>query len=189
MGELACRAPWPGITRGVWNDPDRYLKTYWSKVSGVWVHGDWASRDSDGFWYLHGRSDDTLNIAGKRIGPAEFESIAVALPGVAGAAAVGIPDVVKGETVVLCVVATGVGPPDLREQVSAAVVGELGKAFKPNAVHLVDDLPRTRSAKTVRRAVRAALLGHDPGDLSTLENPESLRGLAQIRLPQEESPG
>ncbi|MDZ7679861.1 MAG: AMP-binding protein [Acidimicrobiales bacterium] len=175
----------PGMTRGVWNDPQRYLETYWSRIPGVWVHGDWASRDADGFWYLHGRSDDTLNIAGKRIGPAEFESVAVSVAGVVAAAAVGVPDPVEGESSVLCVVAGPNPPDDLVEQVSAAVVRELGKAFKPSAVHVVDDLPRTRSAKIVRRAVKAVLLGDDPGDVSTLENPESLGALPGSPSPEE----
>ena len=77
VGELVCKGPWPGMTRGLWGDPERYLDTYWHRFPGVWTHGDWASVDADGYWYLHGRSDDTLNIAGKRIGPAELESAAV----------------------------------------------------------------------------------------------------------------
>ena len=81
VGELVCRRPWPGMTRGVWGDPERYLDTYWRRFPGVWTHGDWASVDEDGYWYLHGRSDDTLNIAGKRIGPAELESAALAHDG------------------------------------------------------------------------------------------------------------
>src|SRR5207237_5615940 len=97
VGELVCRKPFPGMTRGFWRDPERYLETYWRRFPGVWTHGDWASVDEDGYWFLHGRSDDTLNIAGKRIGPAELESAAVAHPDVAEAAAVGIPHEVKGE--------------------------------------------------------------------------------------------
>jgi acetyl-CoA synthetase len=173
VGELVCKRPWPGMTRGVWHDPDRYLDTYWRRFPGVWTHGDWASIDEDGYWFLHGRSDDTLNIAGKRIGPAEIESAAVGHPAIAEAAAIGVPHDVKGEVSWLfCVLAPGAQAS--AEDVAAAVTGELGKAFAPDRVLFVSALPKTRSAKVVRRAVRARALGLDPGDLSTVENPESL---------------
>ncbi len=181
VGELAIEQPWPGMTRGFWGEPDRYLETYWSRVPGTWVHGDWASIDEDGFWYLHGRSDDTLNIAGKRIGPAEFESVAVARPDVVMAAAVGIPDEVKGEAVAIFVVpAPGADRDRLPGAVAEALAETLGKAFRPKAVVLVPDLPRTRSAKIMRRVVRSLALGDDPGDLSSLENPDSLAGIHPI---------
>ena len=98
VGELVCTRAWPGMTRGIWGDDERYLETYWRRFPGVWTHGDWASVDEDGYWFLHGRSDDTLNIAGKRIGPAELESAALDHPSVAEAAAIGVPHEVKGET-------------------------------------------------------------------------------------------
>ena len=177
VGELVCRRPWPGMTRGIWGDDERYLDAYWRRFPGVWTHGDWASVDGDGYWFLHGRSDDTLNIAGKRIGPAELESAAIASGIVAEAAAVGVPHAVKGEVAwIFCVAAPGTEPDDAR--VARAVTGALGKAFKPDRVVWVGALPKTRSAKIVRRAVRARALGHDPGDLSTLENPESLDEIA-----------
>ncbi len=173
VGELVCKRAWPGMTRGIWHDPDRYLETYWRRFPGVWIHGDWASIDEDGYWFLHGRSDDTLNIAGKRIGPSELESAAVGHPAVVEAAAVGIPHEVKGEVAWLyCVLAPGGQATEA--DVAIAVAGELGKAFAPDRVIFVSALPRTRSAKIVRRAVRARALGQDPGDLSTLENPEAL---------------
>ncbi len=183
VGELVCRKPWPSMTRGVWGDPDRYLEAYWSRWPGVWAHGDWASVDEDGYWYLHGRSDDTLNIAGKRIGPAEFESAAVGHPAVAEACAVGIPDEVKGEVAWLyCVLRPGFEPSDdLRGEVKAAVTGVLGKAFAPAQIAFVTALPKTRSAKIVRRAVRAAALGDDPGDTSALEDPDVLAQVADAR--------
>ncbi len=173
VGELVCRKPFPGMTRGFWGNPDRYLETYWRRFPGIWTHGDWASVDEDGYWFLHGRSDDTLNIAGKRIGPAEIESAAVAHPAVSEAAAVGVPHEVKGEVAWLfCVLSPGrsAGEDDVRALVSAA----LGKAFAPERVVFVPALPKTRSAKIVRRAVRATALGEDPGDMSSVENPESL---------------
>ena len=172
VGELVCRKPWPSMTRGVWGDPQRYLDTYWSRWPGIWVHGDWASVDEDGYWYLHGRSDDTLNIAGKRIGPAEFESAAVHCAGVAEACAIGVPDPLKGEVAwIFCVPLAGIeAGAELRDAVRAEVVHELGKAFAPAEVRFVTALPKTRTAKIVRRAVRAAALGEDLGDLSSIED-------------------
>jgi acetyl-CoA synthetase len=177
VGELVCRRPFPGMTRGFWRDPQRFIETYWSRWPGIWVHGDWASADADGFWFLHGRSDDTLNIAGKRVGPAELESAAVGHPAVREAAAVGVPHEVKGETawIFCCLLPDAEATPD---DVAEHVAGELGKAFKPDRVFFVEALPKTRSAKIVRRAVRATALGKDPGDLSSLENPESLDAIA-----------
>ena len=180
VGELVCRRPFPGMTRGFWNDPERYLDAYWRRIPGVWVHGDWASVDEDGYWFLHGRSDDTLNIAGKRIGPAELESVAVGHPAVVEAAAVGIPHRVKGEVAwIFCVPVADAEPgEELAAEVAARAAEELGKAFKPERILFVHALPKTRSAKIVRRAVRATALGEDPGDLSSVENPDSLDEIA-----------
>ena len=176
VGELVITDAWPAMTRGFWKEPQRYIDTYWSRFEDVWVHGDWASIDEDGFWYLHGRSDDTMNIAGKRIGPAEIESAAIELPEVMMAAAVGIPDPIKGEAIALYVVpAPGVDPSlGLIERVSDSVAEILGKAFRPKYVKIASDLPRTRSAKIMRRAVKALALGEELGDISSLENPASL---------------
>ncbi len=171
------------MTRGFWNDPERYLETYWSRIPGVWVHGDWALVDTDGFWYIHGRSDDTLKVAGKRVGPAEVESAAVAHPAVLEAAAVGVPNELKGEVIVLfCVLAPGASDDaDLRASVSARVVKELGKTLKPDVVVVVPSLPKTRSGKVMRRVARAAFLGTDPGDLSALDNPLAVEAIRAAR--------
>jgi acetyl-CoA synthetase len=177
VGELVCKRPWPGMTRGIWGDPERYLETYWHRFPGVWTHGDWASVDEDGYWFLHGRSDDTLNVAGKRIGPAEVESAAVGHPAVAEAAAIGVPHDVKGEVIWLFCVLRPEAEASAAE-VATAVADDLGKAFRPDRVVFVSSLPKTRSAKVVRRAVRAKALGEDPGDISTLENPEVLDEIA-----------
>ena len=181
VGELVCTKPWPGMTRGIWGDPDRYIATYWSRWPGVWVHGDWASIDADGEWYLHGRSDDTLNVAGKRVGPAEVESVLVEHPAVAEAAVIGVPDEVKGEAIwCYCVLTSGVTDDDAtRKSISDHVASRLGGPFKPGAVKIVSQLPKTRNAKVLRRAVRAAALGKDPGDLSNLENPAALEEVAR----------
>jgi acetyl-CoA synthetase len=179
VGELVCSKPWPAQTRGFWNAPNRYLETYWSRFDDVWVHGDWASIDSDGYWFLHGRSDDTLNIAGKRIGPAEFESAAVDHPAVVECAAVGVPDEIKGTAVwCFCILRPGVEPTEqLRAEVTKVITGELGKAFRPSEIRFVTELPKTRSAKILRRAIRAKVVGEDPGDLSSLENPSALEAI------------
>ncbi|MGH2806883.1 MAG: AMP-binding protein [Actinomycetota bacterium] len=181
VGELVCTKPWPAQTRGFWGSKDRYIATYWSRWPNVWVHGDWASIDEDGYWFLHGRSDDTLNIAGKRIGPAEFESAAVEHPAVIECAAVGIPHEVKGETVwCFCILRPGVDPTDeLRADIKKVIADELGKAFTPSEIRFVEELPKTRSAKILRRAIRAKVLGEDPGDLSSLENPSAMEGIAK----------
>jgi acetyl-CoA synthetase len=179
VGELVCTKPWPAMTRGFWRAPERYIDTYWSRWPDVWVHGDWASIDEDGYWFLHGRSDDTLNIAGKRIGPAEFESAAVDHPAVVECAAVGIPDSVKGETVwCFCILGPDAEPTDsLGAEIKRVIADELGKAFTPAEIKFVEELPKTRSAKILRRAIRAKVLGEDPGDLSSLENPSALAAI------------
>jgi acetyl-CoA synthetase len=176
VGELICRQPWPSMTRGIWGDPDRYLEAYWRRFPGVWTHGDWASRDDDGYWFLHGRSDDTLSVAGKRVGPAEVESVLAQHPAVAESAVVGLPHALKGESIACVVVvrADVVADDELARELRASVRAHLGSAFTPSAVVFVPALPKTRSAKIVRRAVRAALTGDDAGDLSSLEDPRSL---------------
>ncbi len=181
VGELVLRAPWPGMTRGFWGDPDRYLETYWSTFPGTWVHGDWAQIDPDGYWYIHGRSDDTLKVAGKRVGPAEVESAAVAHPAVLEAAAIGVPHAVKGEAIVVfCVLRPGEpDDPALRASIGARVADELGRALRPEAVEVVPALPKTRSGKVMRRVARAAYLGRDPGDISSLEDATVLDAIAR----------
>jgi acetyl-CoA synthetase len=186
VGELVIRQPSAGMTRGFWNDPDRYLEAYWSRLPGTWVHGDWAVIDEDGYWYIQGRSDDTLKVAGKRVGPAEVESAAVGHPAVVEAAAVGLPHEVKGETIaVFCVLRKGVeADPQLLAEISSRVTAELGKALKPELVLAIPALPKTRSGKVMRRVVRAAFLGLDPGDLSALDDPASVAAIQALGAPR-----
>jgi len=183
VGELVCTAPWPGMTRGLYKDPQRYLDTYWSRWPNVWVHGDWASIDEDGDWFLHGRSDDTIKVAGKRLGPAEVESVLVTHPAVVEAAAIGVPDEVKGEALwAFVVLAGGVEPTDgLRAELADLVATRLGSSFRPAAVRATTALPKTRNAKVLRRAIRAAVLGRDPGDLSSLEDPSTIDAVRMAR--------
>jgi acetyl-CoA synthetase len=181
VGELVVKAPWPGMTQGFWKDPQRYEETYWSRWPGVWVHGDWAFVDEDGFWFIQGRSDDTLKIAGKRLGPAEVESVLVGHPAVAEAGVVGVPHEVKGEAIVCFVVLRPDSAPSepLRAELAERVATQMGKALKPERVLFTRDLPKTRSAKVMRRVIRATYLGKEPGDLSSLENPAALKALTE----------
>jgi acetyl-CoA synthetase len=183
VGELVVRQPWPGMTRGFWGSRERYLETYWSRFPGVWVHGDWAYVADDGLWYVLGRSDDTIKVAGKRLGPAEVESVLVADEAVAESAAIGVPDELKGEALVCFVVLRPAvqASPELAEQLKDAVAEALGKPLRPRAVNFVADLPRTRNAKILRRLVRSVYLGQAPGDLSALENPAALEAIDATR--------
>jgi len=177
VGELVIKAPWIGMTRGFWQDRQRYLETYWSRWPDTWVHGDFAAIDADGLWYILGRSDDTLKIAGKRLGPAEVESIVVAHSAVIEAAAIGVPDEIKGMSLVVFAVLNGFeARPQadferLRGELRQMIIAEMGKPLAPKAILFVSDLPKTRNAKVMRRMIRAAYLGQDPGDTSSLVNP------------------
>jgi acetyl-CoA synthetase len=183
VGELVMRRPPIGLTQGIWRDDMRYIETYWSTWPDIWHHGDFASRDADGHWFIWGRSDDTLKIAGKRTGPAEIEALLMGTGRLAEAAAIGVPDPVKGAALVLvCAVKSGVPRSAELEQALARVVTHgLGAPFSPKAVLLVNELPKTRNLKIMRRVIRAAYLGEDPGDLSSLVNPESIAELRAKR--------
>lgn len=182
LGEFVVRQPLIGMTRGLWNDFERYMNTYWNVIPGLWVHGDWASIDEDGHWFIHGRSDDTIKLSGKRTGPAEIETLLIESTRVMDAAAVGIPDPVKGQALICaCVPATDVNPDgELAEQLARAVAEGLGHAYRPQEVIFVSQLPKTQSMKTMRRVVRAVYTGDDPGDLSALVNPDAVAELREL---------
>lgn len=182
VGELVIKQPWVGMTKGFWNEPERYEEAYWSRWENIWVHGDWVIQDSDGFWTITGRSDDILNVAGKRLGPAEIESILVEHPNVVEAGTIGIPDDVKGEAAVCFAVLnkSGLQVEQLKEELLQLVAEKMGKALKPKAIYFVQDLPKTRNAKVMRRAIKAAYLNKDAGDLSSLENPQALTEINQL---------
>ena len=173
MGELVMRKSSIGLTKSLWNDDKRYIDNYWSVIKDYWVHGDLASRDADGHWYLHGRSDDTIKVSGKRIGPSELESVIVKSGKAKEVAAVGIPDANKGSKIILSIV-----PAENNDQKESffedLVIKDLGKSFKPDKVIFVKDLPKTRNMKIMRRVIKSCLANQDPGDLSTLLNPESV---------------
>ncbi|MCS3664053.1 acetyl-CoA synthetase [Salinibacter ruber] len=183
VGELVLRAPWIGMTRGFWGDDDRYHDAYWDRLDDVWVHGDFAAVDEDGLWYILGRSDDTINVAGKRLGPAEIEALLNAHGAVAESAAIGVPHDVKGSEIVAFVVLE----PDhdetaaLREELMQGVVDEMGKPLKPREIRFADALPKTRNAKVMRRVIRAAYLGEELGDTSSLEDPGTVDAIQEAR--------
>jgi len=182
VGELVVRQPYLGMTLGLWKDPERYLETYWSRWPDVWVHGDWAMIDEEGLWYILGRSDDTIKVAGKRVGPAEVEAAALDGTEVAEAAAVGIPDPLKGQAVVVFVVPRpDADPGPIPAAVSRSVERSLGKPFKPAAVHVLPRLPKTRNGKILRRVIRNVFLGDPPGDLSAIDDMATLDPIRALR--------
>ncbi|HXP87418.1 MAG TPA: AMP-binding protein [Bryobacteraceae bacterium] len=185
-GYLACTAPAPSMTRGVWGRPDRYIETYWSKwpnaSPNIWFHGDWASVDEDGCWFLHGRADESMNVSGRKVGPGEVEDALLEHPGVAEAAVIGVPDEIKGEAIVGFVVPKPGESADSLwlDAVARTVVDSLGPPFRPRAVHAVIELPKTQSGKIVRRLIRQAYLGHELGDVSTVQNPAALDSFGKL---------
>lgn len=183
VGELVIRQPWIGMARGFWEDNERYMQTYWSRWPNIWVHGDWAQIDEDGHWYILGRSDDTLKVAGKRVGPAEVESILVSHPDVTEAAVIGVPDKVKGNSMIaFCVLAGNtLGSSELADSLQERVGTELGKPLRPEKIFFLPALPKTRNAKVMRRVIRAAYLNEDIGDTTALENPSVVEIIQQLR--------
>mgnify|MGYP001268900941 CR=1 FL=1 len=184
VGELVIKQPWVGMTNGFFKENERYENTYWNRFPGAWCHGDWVIHDDEGFYTITGRSDDTLNVAGKRIGPAELESIYVEHEDVIEAGVIGVPHEVKGEMPIAFVVVKENDKPTetLKQELTDHAVNRLGKAIAPRTVHIVDDLPKTRNAKVMRRAIKAAYLGKDAGDLSALENPESVEQIKNLNV-------
>lgn len=171
-GYLVVRSPWPAMTRGLLNDERGYLEEYWSRIDGVWFHGDYVLKDDDGLWYMKGRVDDVINVSGHRLGTAEIEQGATE-GGAAEAAAVSIPDAVTGEAIIVFA-AAGSGCSELNKAVSESIAQRVGKVARPKMVLPISELPKTRTGKIMRRLLRAKLLGHPTGDLSSLENPAVL---------------
>ncbi|SET37700.1 acetyl-CoA synthetase [Salinibacillus kushneri] len=182
VGELVIKKPWVGMTHGFYQDNERYENTYWNRYRDTWVHGDWVVKDEDGFFTITGRSDDTLNVAGKRIGPAEIESVLVQHQDVLEAGVIGVPHEVKGETPIAFVVLNNhdLSKNLMEEEMKNIAVAKLGKAISPSEFFFVQDLPKTRNAKVMRRAIKSAYLNEDSGDLSALENPYCLEEIRQI---------
>jgi acetyl-CoA synthetase len=182
-GYLVARDSCPSMTKSLWSGDERYLEEYWARFDDMWDHGDWAQKDEDGFWFLHGRADDALNVAGRKVGPAEVEGAAMEHDDVNQAAAVGVPDDTTGTAVVLYVIVEdGVAETDdLRGEIRDMVGEELGKPFRPREVMFVDEFPKTQSGKIIRRAVQATYTGEDLGDMSSIENPGALDDIEDAR--------
>ncbi|MFC7155538.1 AMP-binding protein [Halomarina halobia] len=184
-GFLVARDSCPSMTKSLWDGDERYLETYWSTFEDppLWDHGDWAQQDADGFWFLHGRADDALNVAGRKVGPAEVEGALIDHPAVNQAAAVGAPDDTTGTAVVAYVILEeGVEESDdLRAELREQVGDELGKPFRPREVLFVDEFPKTQSGKIIRRAIQATYTGEDLGDMSSIENPDALEEVERAR--------
>lgn len=182
FGELVMRQPSIGLIKGLWNEPERYIENYWRVIPGVWTHGDFASRDEDGQWYLHGRSDDTLKISGKRVGPAELENILMNTGRFHECAAIGMPHERKGTAVIMvCVPMPGVAAgPELALEASEAIANDLGRSFRPDRVLFVTDLPKTRNMKIMRRAIRAAVTDQPVGDTTALTNPQAVEEIRAV---------
>jgi acetyl-CoA synthetase len=182
-GYLVARDSCPSMTKSLWSGDERYLEEYWSTWDDLWDHGDWAQVDADGLWFLHGRADDALNVAGRKVGPAEVEGALIEHPAVNAAAAVGAEDDTTGTAVVAYVILEPdvEESDDLREELREQVGEELGKPFRPREVLFVDEFPKTQSGKIIRRAIEAAHRGEDLGDLSSMENPEALEGIRDAR--------
>ncbi|MXR42305.1 AMP-binding protein [Halobaculum sp. WSA2] len=182
-GYLVARDSCPSMTKSLWSGDERYLEEYWSKFTDppMWNHGDWAQKDEGGFWFLHGRADDALNVAGRKVGPAEIEGVLIDHEAVNQAAAVGVDDDTTGTAVVAYVVLeSGVDPSDdLREELRGLVGEEHGKPFRPREILFVGEFPKTQSGKIIRRAISAVHQDEDPGDLSSMENPEALEALRE----------
>ncbi len=183
VGELVIRGPWIGMTRGFWNDQERYIQSYWSRFRNVWVHGDFAAIDSDGLWYILGRSDDTIKVAGKRLGPAEVEAIINGHDSIRESAAIGAPHEIKGEELVIYCVpeSPNLATDSLRCELTQLVIDGLGKPLKPSTILFSTSLPKTRNAKVMRRLIRAVYLNAPPGDTSSLADPDTLDAIRHAR--------
>jgi len=182
-GYLVARSSGPSMTKSLWSGDERYLEEYWSRFEDLWDHGDWAQRDDDGFWFLHGRSDDALNVAGRKVGPAEVEGALIDHEAVNAAAAIGADDDTTGTAIVTYVVLEpGVEESEaLREELRAHVGEELGKPFRPREVLFVDRFPKTQSGKIVRRLIQSLYEGEELGDLSSIEDPDALEEIEAAR--------
>ncbi len=178
-GHLVCRQPAPSMTKSFLHDDARYLETYYARFPGVWYHGDWARVDADGQWFLSGRTDDTMKVAGKRVGPGEIEGALIAHAAVSEAAVIGVPDEIKG-TALVCFVVLKPGQRAREAELIAHVARQLGKPLAPKSIFVVAMLPKTRSGKIVRAAITRAFLGQPSGDLTSIDNPAALDAVAAL---------
>ncbi|MCP2506552.1 MAG: AMP-binding protein, partial [Nitrosopumilus sp.] len=173
-GYLVIKSPWPAMTRGLLNDNDRYIKTYWSRFENIWFHGDYVFADEDNLWYMQGRSDDVINVSGHRMSTAEIEHAVISHKKISDAASISIPDELTGEAIVVFFVSNDKNDIDLESEIIEHVSKKIGKIAKPKLLFQLSDLPKTRTGKIMRRLLKAKLTGNTLGDLSSLENPDIL---------------
>ncbi|HEY5735724.1 MAG TPA: AMP-binding protein [Nitrosopumilus sp.] len=178
-GFLIIRSPWPAMTRGLLNDDERYLQTYWSRFKDVWFHGDYVYVDDDNLWYMRGRTDDVINVSGHRMSTAEIEHAVISHKKISDAASIAIPDDITGEAIVVFFVSDASEKLSLSE-ISDYVAEKIGKLARPKLLFQLSDLPKTRTGKIMRRLLKSKLLGDDLGDLSSLENPGVLDEIEKL---------
>ena len=179
-GYLVIKSPWPAMTRGLLHDDDRYIKTYWSRFENIWFHGDYVFADSDNLWYMHGRTDDVINVSGHRMSTSEIEHIVISHKKISDAASISIPDAITGEAIVVFFVADKKKYTNLEFEVIEHISKRIGKIAKPKYVFQLSDLPKTRTGKIMRRLLKTKLMGEELGDLSSLENPEILKEISKL---------
>ena len=179
-GYLVIKSPWPAMTRGLLNDDERYLETYWSKFKNIWFHGDYVFVDEDNLWYMRGRTDDVINISGHRMSTAEIEHAVISHEKIFDAASIAIPDDITGEAIVVFFVTDDKLEIGLESEISNYVSKKIGKVARPKFVFQLSDLPKTRTGKIMRRLLKSKLLGKDLGDLSSLENPNILDEIPKL---------
>ena len=180
-GYLIVKTPWPGMTKGLLNDKERYLETYWSRFENVWFHGDYVMVDNDGLWYMLGRVDDVINISGHRLSTVEIEQNVISHKKISDAAAISIPDEITGDAIVLFIVLSNKeSRKNIEEEIINHVSEKIGKLARPKRVIIMPELPKTKTGKIMRRLLKAKLLGFPLGDLSSVENPQVLDKLLPI---------
>ncbi|MFB5607553.1 MAG: acyl-CoA synthetase, partial [Candidatus Nitrosomaritimum yanchengensis] len=179
-GYLVIKSPWPAMTRGLLNNDDRYLETYWNRFENTWFHGDYVFVDDDGLWYMKGRTDDVINVSGHRMSTAEIEHTAIGHHNISDAASIAVPDEITGEAVILFVVTENKKIENFDKEISDYISQKIGKIARPKSVYILSDLPKTRTGKIMRRLLKSKLLGQELGDLSSLENPEVLDEIQKL---------
>ncbi|MDH3339733.1 MAG: AMP-binding protein [Nitrosopumilus sp.] len=179
-GYLVIKSPWPAMTRGLLNNDDRYIETYWSRFENIWFHGDYVFVDEDNLWYMRGRTDDVINISGHRMSTAEIEQTVISHKKISDAASIAIPDEITGEAIVIFCVTHDKSDRDIETEISNYISEKIGKVAKPKFVFQISDLPKTRTGKIMRRLLKSKLLGSDLGDLSSLENPNVLDEILKL---------
>ena len=181
-GYLIIKKPWPAMTRGLLNDDERYLETYWSKFENIWFHGDYVLADDDNLWYMKGRADDVINVSGHRMSTSEIEHTVISHKKISDAASISIPDELTGEAIVVFFVPENKNEINLEADIVEHINKKIGKIAKPKLIFQLSDLPKTRTGKIMRRLLKAKLIGNPLGDLSSLENPDILKEIDKFKI-------